>query len=106
MKNILLVALVLFPLSATASYLCPNGIYVDKGPCKLCPDGIYIGAGGRCTLTPANGYVRQIDNAPPKLMPNGKYVEGGKKTTMCPDGTFVAGSRCKLMPNGKYVGVR
>ena len=99
-----------FSSNAIAAKLCPNGQYVDRGPCKLCPDGSYIGGGGSCKLTPSGSYVREQNNSGynanrPKLTPQGTYVEGGRGTRLCPDGTYVAGSRCKLTPSGKYIGV-
>lgn len=53
-----------------AAVLCPNGQYVNTGPCTLCPDGSYIGGGGHCTLAPDGKYV----NGTPRLTPNGGYV--------------------------------
>ena len=104
---ILLGALFLFPADSIAVTLCPDGSYVDRGPCKLCPDGSYIGGGGSCNLTPSGSYTRQNDNYnnSPRLAPSGKYIEGGRGMTMCPDGNYVAGSRCRLAPNGQYIGV-
>ncbi len=91
----------------SAAVLCPNGQYVNTGPCTLCPDGSYIGGGGRCTLAPDGKYV----NGTPRLTPNGGYVGGNgptqpqqQPTTLCPDGSYVAGKTCVLMPNGRYIG--
>ncbi len=91
--------------SIGSSYLCPNGSYVDKGPCKICPDGSWIGAGGRCAIAPGGGYVRQTGTNSPVLTPKGTFVEGGRGTVTCPDGSFVAGSRCQIAPNGTFIGV-
>ena len=103
--------------TAAAQTLCPDGTYVDRGPCQLCPNGKYIGGGGRCALAPDGSYVRgnsepskveprtaPIRNDGPRLAPDGSYVGGGRGPTMCPDGSYVAASRCVLAPNGKYVG--
>lgn len=86
--------------------ICPDGSYVDRGPCKICPDGKYIGAGGYCQITPKGDYVRGDQNSAPRITPNGSYVSGtsGGSTTLCPDGSYVAGTQCVLAPNGKYVG--
>jgi hypothetical protein len=93
----------LSPVALSQSRLCPDGSYVDRGPCKLCPDGKYIGGGGACQITPKGDYVRGNENTRPKIAPDGSYTSGGKQT-LCPDGTYVAGHQCVLAPNGKYVG--
>ena len=115
MKAILLlislVATLCTPFTTTAQSsrpkMCPDGSYVDRGPCKLCPDNTYIGGGGRCKLTPNGGYVRQTPDAKqnPRLTPGGTYIESGRGRKLCPDGSYVAGKRCKLMPDGSYIGV-
>jgi len=113
----LLAAIVLGSVLATPAFaqghMCPNGTYVDKGPCKMCPDGSYIGNGGSCRLAPNGAYIRQqpdsnrpsLENNRPRLSPGGSYIEGGRGMKLCPNGQYVAGSRCKLMPDGSYIGI-
>ena len=98
MKSVLSLLIILASSMATASTLCPDGSYVDRGPCKLCPDGSYIGGGGNCRLTPNGSYIRQSDNESPRLTLNGDYISGGSGMKLCPDGNYVSGSRCKLTP--------
>lgn len=40
----------LFIADSFAAYLCPDGSYVNEGPCTLCPNGSYIGSGDLCQL--------------------------------------------------------
>ncbi len=84
--------------------MCPDGTYVNRGPCQLCPDGKYIGASGHCTLAPDGSYVPGGYNHPPQLAPDGSYVPGGGTPRLCPDGTYVSGDQCVLTPDGHYVG--
>jgi hypothetical protein len=87
----LLFALLFFLFAATigvAQVLCPDGSYVDRGPCKMCPDGSYIGGGGTCRIAPDGTYVRQRGSSSPLIAPNGTYVGGGGNTILCPDGTY------------------
>jgi hypothetical protein len=103
----LLFASLLFLLGAVSGFaqvLCPDGSYVDRGPCRLCPDGSYIGGGGGCRLAPDGSFVRERGRSSPQLAPDGSYVSGGGKIILCPDGTYVSGRRCVLAPNGTYVG--
>ena len=85
--------------------MCPDGSYVDRGPCKICPDGSYIGAGARCSLAPDGNYTQQRSDNQPRITPKGGYISGDGPQKMCPDGSYVSGSRCKLTPNGTYIGV-
>jgi hypothetical protein len=88
---------------ADDAYLCPDGSYVSRGPCRLCSDGSYVSASSACVLAPDGGYHPKRAK-PPQLTPEGTYVPGRGKLTLCPDGTYVAGSRCVLAPDGTYVG--
>ena len=88
---------------ASDSYLCPDGTYVSRGPCRLCPDGSYVSASNSCVLAPDWSYHPEGPK-PPQLTPEGGYVPGRGKMTLCPDGSYVSGSRCILAPDGTYVG--
>jgi hypothetical protein len=90
-------------VGASGSYLCPDGTYVSRGPCRLCPDGSYVSASSACVLAPDGSYHPK-GARPPQLTPEGDYVSGRGKTTLCPDGSYVSGSRCILTPDGTYVG--
>jgi hypothetical protein len=102
-----LILAVLCPGEVASQTLCPDGSYVDRGPCQLCPDGSYIGGGGRCQLTPKGNYTRQRDEwSQPQLTPRGNYIEGGsRQTILCPDGNYVSGRSCQLTPDGTYIGI-
>ena len=89
--------------SARAADLCPDGSYVDRGPCQLCPDGSYVGAGHGCGLAPDGSYVPNREGAFPRLAPDGSFVPGDGPTTLCPDGSYVSGRSCRLAPDGSYV---
>jgi len=105
----LMPALLFFPVPAMAQQpvMCPDGSYVDRGPCTLCPNGSYIGSGGQCRLTPDGNQVRQPPSgAPPRLTPGGGFIEGGRGMTLCPNGQYVSGRSCRLMPDGSYIGVQ
>ena len=104
---LLFICCVLFQVTAYATYLCPNGTYVNEGPCVLCPDGSYIGAGATCQLAPNGSYVPESQGGP-QIQPNGQYLpsngSGNSNSILCPDGSYVNGNRCELTPDGHYVG--
>jgi len=82
--------------------LCPDGSWVDQGPCQICPDGSWIGAGSRCVLTPSGTYVPDRGEDI-QLAPDGTWVPGGNKV-QCPDGSWVVGTRCVMAPDGTWIG--
>ena len=55
----LFMVLVLFTPAAIAAYVCPDGTYVNQGPCKLCPDGSYIGSDVLCQIVVNESYGSQ-----------------------------------------------
>ena len=93
----------LSPTTASAQVLCPDGSYVDNGPCRLCPDGSYVGAGTGCQVSPKGDFVPARPGGP-RMAPDGSYVPGGGQVIQCPDGSYVSGKRCVLAPDGSYVG--
>ena len=98
-------ALALAPGAASGLTYCPDGRWVEEGPCQACPDGTYVAADEVCVLAPDGSYKPRNAEGMQEA-PDGTYIPGGK-LVLCPDGvTYVSGERCELAPDGTWVGKR